>query len=86
MTDYAVHSAQASIDQVTEAIFKLLYHHDGDIDLQDLRKEVDRPGRTGHTFDIAVGSLVEKGDITVLPNLDSFIVHRTAPLHWPCFR
>ena len=67
--------AKENIEQVTEAIFYVLYH-EGDMDLQELRTKVEAPS---HMFDMAIGSLVEKDDIALLQNGKSFIAHRTDP-------
>lgn len=76
MTNYEANYTRTDIDQAAEAIFEILYHHGGDMDLKDLGGKAGGPG---HIFDMAVGSLVEKGDIDLFPKGDSFIVHRTAP-------
>jgi hypothetical protein len=67
--------AKQNIERVTEAIFNVLYH-EGDMDLQELRKKVGAPS---HIFDMAIGSLVEKDDVELLQNSESFIAHRTDP-------
>jgi nitrogen-specific signal transduction histidine kinase len=60
--DLMENGAQKNIERVTEAIFNVLYH-EGDLDLQELRKKVDAPS---HIFDMAIGSLVEKDDVTLV--------------------
>jgi hypothetical protein len=67
--------AKENIERVTEAIFGVLYH-EGDMDLQVLRTKVEAPS---HIFDMAIGSLVEKDDVDLLQNGNSFIAHRTGP-------
>jgi hypothetical protein len=67
--------AKQNIERVTEAIFNVLYH-EGDMDLQELRKTVGAPS---HILDMAIGSLVEKDDVELLQNSESFIAHRTDP-------
>ena len=76
MTDDDADSAQVNINQTAETIFNLLYQHEGDMDLQDLSK---KSGHPRHIFDMAIGTLVEKGDIELLPKGDSFMIHRAAP-------
>ncbi len=63
------------IEMATEAIFNVLYH-EGDMDLQEVRRKVN--GSTS-VFDMAVGALVEKGDVQLFQYGDSFILHRTDP-------
>ena len=67
--------AKENIERVTEAIFSVLFH-EGDMDLQELRTKVKAPSQN---FDMAIGSLVEKDDVELLDNGESFIVHRTDP-------
>jgi hypothetical protein len=67
--------AKENIERVTEAIFSVLYH-EGDMDLQRLRTKVDARSQI---FDMAIGALVEKDDVDLLQNGESFIVHRTDP-------
>ena len=67
--------AKEHMELVTEAIFSVLYHH-GDMDLPHLREKVNV---SEQDFDMAIGSLVEKNDVELIPSGDSFIVHRTAP-------
>lgn len=64
-----------NMELVTEAIFDVLYHG-GDMDLDELKKRVDA---SVDFFDMAIGALVEKGDIELMRNGDSFTVRRTAP-------
>jgi hypothetical protein len=67
--------AKENIERVTKAIFSVLYH-EGDMDLKELRTKVEAPSRI---FDMAIGSLVEKDDVDLLQNGESFIAHRTDP-------
>jgi hypothetical protein len=46
------------------------------MDLDELKKQVNAPV---DIFDMAIGALVEKGDVELLRNGDSFTVHRTSP-------
>ena len=64
-----------NIERVTENIFSVLYH-EGDMDLQELRTKVEA---SSQIFDMAIGSLVEKNDVDLLQNGESFIAHRTDP-------
>jgi hypothetical protein len=64
-----------TVERATEAIFNVLYHL-GDMNLQELRKKLDLPG---DVFDMAIGSLVEKGDVQLLREGDTRIVHRSDP-------
>jgi len=64
-----------NMELVTEALFDVLYHR-GDMDLDELKKEVDA---AVDIFDMAIGALVEKGDVELLRNGDSFTVRRIAP-------
>jgi len=67
--------AKENIQRVTEAIFSVLYH-EGDMGLQELKTKVEAPS---HIFDMAIGSLVEKDDVELRQNGESFIAHRTDP-------
>jgi hypothetical protein len=67
--------AKENIERVTDAIFSVLYHQ-GDMDLQKLRTKVEA---SSQIFDMAIGSLVEKDDVDLLQNGESFIAHRTRP-------
>ena len=64
-----------NMELLTAAIFDVLYHV-GDMDLNELKKQVNAPV---DIFDMAIGALVEKGDIELVSNGDSFTVHRTSP-------
>jgi hypothetical protein len=68
-------AAKEKIELTTEAIFNVLYH-DGDMDLQELRKRVDA---ATDVFDMAVGALVARDDIELLQSGEYVIAHRKDP-------
>jgi len=68
-------AAKERIELTTEAIFNVLYH-EGDMDLQKLRKKIDAPA---DMFDMAIGALVAKDDIDLVQSGDSVIAHRNDP-------
>lgn len=67
--------AKEQMELITEAIFSVLYH-DGDMELKQLQEKVNA---SEQAFEMAIGSLVEKDDIELIPHGESFIAHRTSP-------
>jgi hypothetical protein len=63
------------IQLAAEAIFSALYH-DGDTDLQDLQERVNWKSPV---FDWALGWLVGKEDVEVIPANGTFRLKRAAP-------
>jgi len=75
MTKQAAEEMLEKIRAVSELIFDVLYR-EGDMELEQLKKEVKH---ASPVFDWAIGWLVGKDDIEILPAGDSFTIRRNDP-------
>ena len=60
----------------SELIFDVLYHQDGEMDIEQLREKVTH---SMPFFDWAIGWLAEEDDIEIIPKDASFAIRRKAP-------
>lgn len=76
MEDRTKKDLKEEIRNTAELIFDVLYHHEGEMDIVELKEQVKRPEQL---FDWGIGWLLGKDDIEVIGVNGSFSIRRTSP-------